>query len=292
MSKKSPTEHTTSDNEPASIDRRKLLTRGGIAAGGLATFATGYGDTLKNAIQGLTSGTAGQATADAVRGNSLQPEFLIDAKGNLSMQNGQVVSPSSCLGCWTQCGVRVRVDTANNKIVRIAGNLYHPLATTNPASMDTPVREVYAMLGGDNGLEGRATSCARGSSMMAHVDSPYRVLKPLKRVGPRGSGEWQTISFEQLVEEVCEGGDLFGEGQVDGLRAIFDHETLIDPENPEYGPLSNQLVVNDSANEGRAALVNRFALQSFGTINRSNHGSYCGQSRRVGAAAALGDLPG
>jgi len=56
--------------------------------------------------------------------------------------------------------------------------------------MATPVREVYAMLGGDNGLEGRATSCARGSAMLEHQTSPYRVRTPLKRVGPRGSGQW------------------------------------------------------------------------------------------------------
>jgi hypothetical protein len=62
----------------------------------------------------------------------------------------------------------VRVDTADNRIIRIAGNPYHPLATTHPAPMETPVREVYAMLGGDNGLEGRATSCARGSAMLEH----------------------------------------------------------------------------------------------------------------------------
>lgn len=274
------------------LDRRRLLRHGGVAAGGLAAFAAGYGETLYKAAKGLAQGTAGVPTADAVRGNSLKPEFVIKATGELAAQNGQIVSPSSCLGCWTQCGVRVRVDTATNRIVRIAGNPYHPLATTNPASMDTPVREVYAMLGGDNGLEGRATACARGSSMQAHQTSPYRVLQPLKRVGPRGSGQWESISFEQLVEEVCEGGDLFGEGHVDGLRAIYDHETLIDPANPEYGPVCNQLVVYDASNEGRSPLINRFAQQSFGTVNRSNHGSYCGQSRRVGAAAALGDLPG
>ena len=78
--------------------------------------------------------------------------------------------------------------------------------------MATPVREVYAMLGGDNGLEGRATSCARGSAMLEHQTSPYRVRTPLKRVGPRGSGQWQSISFEQLIQEVCHGGDLFGKG--------------------------------------------------------------------------------
>src|SRR5690606_879708 len=185
------------------------------------------------------------------------------------------------------CGVRVRVDQENNQILRIAGNPYHPLATTKPAPMELPVREVYAKLGTEYGLEGRATSCARGSAMQEQVDNPYRVLTPLKRVGKRGEGKWQSISFEQLIEEVCEGGDLFGEGHVDGLRAIFDRETLIDPNNPEFGPLSNQLIVTDAGNEGRTPLIRRFAEQSFGTMNRANHGSYCGQSFRIGAGQAL-----
>lgn len=270
--------------------RRKLL-RGSLAAGGVAAFAAGYGETVSRAARGLTTGTSGAPTKDAVRGNSLEPEFRIDpVTGRLDTHPGQVVSPSSCLGCWTQCGIRVRVDTETNRILRVAGNPYHPLATTNPAPMDTPVREVYAMLGGDNGLEGRATSCARGSAMFEHQKAPHRVLAPLKRVGPRGSGKWQTISFEQLIEEICEGGDLFGEGHVDGLRAIRDVKTPIDPENPEFGPRSNQLMMTDSANEGRTPLINRFARQAFGTVNVANHGSYCGQSYRVGTGAALGDL--
>ena len=199
--------------QPRDEARRKLMLRGGVVAGGMAAFAAGYGETVVKAVKGLAQGTAGAPTAHAVRGNSLTPEFRIDpVSGVLSAQPGQTVSPSSCLGCWTQCGVRLRVDVKENRILRVAGNPYHPLATTRPAAMETPVREVYAQLGGDNGLEGRATSCARGSAMLEQLHSPYRVLQPLKRVGPRGAGKWQTISFEQLVQEVCEGGDLFGEG--------------------------------------------------------------------------------
>ena len=273
--------------------RRKLIVQGGAVAGGLAAFAAGYGETVIKAVKGLVTGSAGVPTAHATRGNSLTPEFRIDpVTGVLSTQPGQTVSPSSCLGCWTQCGVRVRVDTASNRILRIAGNPYHPLATTHPAPMDMPVRAVYAKLGGESGLEGRATSCARGSAMLEQQTNPYRVLQPLKRVGARGAGQWQSISFEQLVQEVCEGGDLFGEGVVEGLRAIYDNKTLIDPENPEYGPLANQLLVTDAANEGRTPLINRFAQQSFGTVNVANHGSYCGQTFRVGAGVALGDLFG
>ncbi len=282
---------TDKRDKPQDANRRKLLLRGGVTAGGMAAFAAGYGEVLFKAGKGLVTGSSGVVPAHATRGNALTPEFRIDpVSGVLSTQPGQVVSPSSCLGCWTQCGVRVRVDTKTNRILRVAGNPYHPLATTRPAPMETPVREVYAMLGGENGLEGRATACARGSAMLEHQTSPHRVLQPLKRVGKRGEGRWQTISLEQLVQEVCDGGDLFGEGHVDGLRAVRDTTTLIDPANPEYGPKSNQLVVTDSANEGRAALLRRFAGPSFGTVNVANHGSYCGQSFRVGAGAALGSI--
>ena len=290
MTDKKHTSHPS--NEPDAA-RRRMLLRGGAVAGGLAAFAAGYGQTVARGAKGLMDGTSGVSTASATRGNSLQPEFRIDpVTGQLTTQPGQVVSPSSCLGCWTQCGVRVRVDTEHNTILRIAGNPYHPLATTHPAPMETPVREVYAMLGGDNGLEGRATSCARGSAMLAHQKAEHRVLTPLKRVGPRGSGQWKSISLEQLVQEITDGGDLFGEGHVDGLRAIRDLSTLIDVENPEYGPKANQLLVTDASNEGRTPLINRFAKQAFGTVNVSNHGAYCGQSYRVGTGAALGDIAG
>lgn len=286
-------QHAGSTDTSPEMNRRRMLLRGGAVAGGLAAFAAGYGETVVKGAKGLVTGTSGTPTKSATRANALTPEFRIDpVTGQLTTQPGQVVSPSSCLGCWTQCGIRVRVDTGHNQILRVAGNPYHPLATTHHAPMETPVREVYAMLGGDNGLEGRATSCARGSAMFEHQTAPHRVLQPLKRVGPRGSGQWKTIAFEDLVKEICEGGDLFGEGHVDGLRAIRDVQTLIDPENPEYGPKANQLLVTDASNEGRTPLINRFARQSFGTVNVSNHGAYCGQTYRVGTAAALGNLAG
>mgnify|MGYP003472140082 FL=1 len=286
-------QHAGSTDTSPEMNRRRMLLRGGAVAGGLAAFAAGYGETVVKGAKGLVTGTSGTPTKSATRANALTPEFRIDpVTGQLTTQPGQVVSPSSCLGCWTQCGIRVRVDTGHNQILRVAGSPYRPLATTHHAPMETPVREVYAMLGGDNGLEGRATSCARGSAMFEHQTAPHRVLQPLKRVGPRGSGQWKTIAFEDLVKEICEGGDLFGEGHVDGLRAIRDVQTLIDPENPEYGPKANQLLVTDASNEGRTPLINRFARQSFGTVNVSNHGAYCGQTYRVGTAAALGNLAG
>ncbi|MFH0823451.1 MAG: molybdopterin-dependent oxidoreductase, partial [Pseudomonadota bacterium] len=44
--------------------------------------------------------------------------------------------------------------------------------------------------------------------------------KPLKRVGPRGSGKWKSVSWDEAFQQIVHGGDLFGEGPVDGLKLI------------------------------------------------------------------------
>ncbi|MFB4202731.1 tetrathionate reductase subunit A [Arhodomonas sp. KWT2] len=270
--------------------RRNLL-KGGLAAGGLGVFAAGYAGPAVNAVRGLVRGTAGVPTQDRIAGNALPPECHIDPEtGAVTMAEGQVVSLTQCFGCWTLCGVRARVDTTGNRILRIAGNPYNPLSHERPEAYTTPVREAFARLGGESGLGGRSTACARGAAMLEQLTSPYRVTRPLKRVGPRGSGRWQRISFEQLVEEVVEGGDLFGEGHVDGLRAVRDLDTPVAPESPEYGPRANQLLFTTGANEGRDALVRRFTFNAFGSRNYGHHGAYCGFAFRAGSGAWLNDM--
>jgi tetrathionate reductase subunit A len=86
----------------------------------------------------------------------------------------------------------------------------------------------------------------------------------MKRAGKRGEGKWQRISFEQLIKEVVEGGNLFGEGHVDGLRTIRDL-TPVDAKHPAYGPKANQLLVTNTSDEGRDGFLRRFALNSFGS---------------------------
>lgn len=272
-------------------NHRRNLIKGGLAAGGLGVFAAGYAGTAVNAVKGLTEGTSGDPTLDRITGNALPPEFRINPEtGRLTMAEGQVVSLTQCFGCWTLCGIRARVDVANNRILRIAGNPYNPLSHERPEAYDSPVREAFKRLGGESGLAGRSTACARGAAVLEQITSPYRVTQPLKRVGPRGSGRWQTISFERLVEEVVEGGDLFGEGPVDGLRAVRDLDTPVDAGNPEYGPKANQLLFTTGSNEGRDALVRRFTFNAFGSRNYGHHGAYCGFAFRAGSGAWLNDL--
>ena len=274
-------------------ERRDVL-QAGAAAAGLAAFAAGYRETAREVVGGLL-GSLGPRPAQAgpnIHGRSLPPEFRVDpATGRVEPAEGQTVGYTLCTGCTTLCGVRVRVDTAQERVLRVAGNPYSPLSADPPLPQETPVRESFARLSrhGEAGLAGRATACGRGAAVLTQLDSPHRVLQPLKRVGPRGGGRWEPIPFAQLVREVVEGGDLFGEGPMQGLKALRD-PAPISTENPEYGPRLNQVAMLSSVNDGREALARRFIQGAFGSINFVGHGGYCGGSYRSGSGAAFGDL--
>lgn len=116
-----------------------------------------------------------------------------------------------CGLCPGNCGICCRV--AQGTLVKIGGNPYSPIASVNPLSFDTPLEK--ASLAG-------ASVCAIGGSGIQTLYDPFRVAVPLKRIGPRGSGKWQAVSWEQAVAEIVAGGDVFGEGDVKGLQHIKD----------------------------------------------------------------------
>lgn len=93
------------------------------------------------------------------------------------------------------------------------------------------------------------------------------------------------------MEEVVEGGDLFGEGPVDGLRAIRETPGPANPEHPEFGPHANRLLLTYAFDDGREVFFfQRFGIQSYGTRNFGKHGAYCGLSFRMGSGMALNNL--
>jgi tetrathionate reductase subunit A len=264
--------------------RRKLL-----AAGGVAAFAAGYSQTAGRLVGNLLGhDTSKHKTA----GNAPEPEFTVDPAGSLKVNPAQQVSYTTCLGCTTMCGVRVRIDRTSGKVLRVAGNPYSPLSTDPHLPMKASVRDSFIAISAyrDKGMAGRSTACGRGNAVADQMDSPYRVLTPLKRVGPRNGGRWEPISFDQLLREVVHGGNLFGEGVIDGLQKLQDLSTQIDPAMPELGPQVNQVAVLSSVNDGRENFARRFFQKAYGTINFFGHGSYCGGSYRSGSGALFGDL--
>lgn len=180
-----------------------------------------------------------------------------------------------CLQCNTGCGIKVKL--LDGVAVKIDGNPYSPMTMYPHVDYELPVALMGAVEGG---------LCPKGQSGLQTVYDPYRLVSVIKRKPgtPRGGGEWETISFEQAIEEIVEGGDLFGEGHVPGLRESYaltdpavaramadavraiqaerdpvaklalveefketfaDHlDTLIDHDHPDLGPKNNQVVFN------------------------------------------------
>ena len=51
---------------------------------------------------------------------------------------------------------------------------------------------------------GRANICMKGVHAPEGFDHPDRIRRPRKRVGPRGSGNWQTISWDDALDEIAD----------------------------------------------------------------------------------------
>ncbi|PIU48966.1 MAG: molybdopterin oxidoreductase [Desulfobacterales bacterium CG07_land_8_20_14_0_80_52_14] len=186
--------------------------------------------------------------------------------------NATKVIRTVCLGCHSACGLQVK--TKDGVLVKIDGNPYHPNVNETHLPYATDPKEAEKVNG---------TVCAKGGATMQTMYNPYRIQHPLKRVGPRGSGKWKTISWDQAYTEIIEGGDLFGEGHVDGLKAIRNFDP-IDPEAPELGSKANQLCFMAGRIEhGRKEFTDRWFEDCYGTVNRRNdHTSICETSHHVG----------
>ncbi|MCZ6786048.1 MAG: molybdopterin-dependent oxidoreductase, partial [Planctomycetota bacterium] len=82
--------------------------------------------------------------------------------------------PTICFNCESACGLLAYVDKENGKIRRFEGNPVHP------------------------GSRGRV--CAKGPATLNQIDDENRILYPLKRVGPRGSGKFERVAWEDVLD--------------------------------------------------------------------------------------------
>lgn len=213
------------------------------------------------------------------------PETLgQEVEATIDMESGEVkVNPnvlmksSVCMGCYSSCGIRAKVDKETGRIMKLTGNPYHPKCAEPALPYETTVKDSYKAfsLYGDQGHVNRATVCARGNAAFEQVCDPMRITTPLKRAGERGSGKWEPISWEQLLEETVEGGKIFSslgdDTVIEGFRNIHNHDELINPDAPEMGPKSNGLVWMSGGSYGRINFAQRFVLNGFGSSNFYGH---------------------
>ncbi len=128
---------------------------------------------------------------------------------------------SACHACYIQCGVLGHVQ--DGKIVKITGDPENPVT--------------------------HGSTCPKGRNFAEYAHHPDRLKYPMKRVGERGEGRWERISWDQALDEIAE-----------KLNAVKE----------KYGPLA----IAHAPTYGRFTMLAPF-LRALGSPNLYNTTDTC-----------------
>ncbi|MDJ0973271.1 MAG: molybdopterin-dependent oxidoreductase [Planctomycetota bacterium] len=143
------------------------------------------------------------------------------------------IVPTICFNCESACGLLGFVDKADGQIKKFEGNPVHP------------------------GSRGR--TCAKGPATINQINDAERILHPLKRVGPRGSGKFEQVSWEEALEDI--GGRI---------RKAIDEDR-------------HDEVMYHVGRPGDDHFVSRM-LTAWGVDGHNSHTNVCSASARTGYA--------
>jgi len=183
--------------------------------------------------------------------------------------------PSVCLQCHGGCGTIGKVK--GGELLKLEGNPY------SHNTYDYVIAKGAKAKPGDLDMGGNdiGSLCPKGQSGVYTLYNPRRLLHPVKRVGARGSRQWKRIDWDTAYDEIANGGDLFGEGHVDGMAALNDNAPISSAESDYmdeapadgYGPKKNQFYWMRGRNENKP--TTNLLHQNFGTMNKGTHWTIC-----------------
>jgi anaerobic selenocysteine-containing dehydrogenase len=90
------------------------------------------------------------------------------------LREGEEAIPTVCQSCHTTCEVIAYRDKKSGKVLRVEGDI------------DSP--------------QTRGFCCSKGLAAVDHLYNPKRIMKPLRRVGERGEGKFEEISWEEALD--------------------------------------------------------------------------------------------
>jgi anaerobic selenocysteine-containing dehydrogenase len=93
------------------------------------------------------------------------------------INNMERIVKSACGLCQTGCGIRVQLE--NGRIQGLSGDPESPI--------------------------NKGQLCRKGRAGLEYLYHPDRLQKPLLRAGPRGSGRWREVSWDEALDRVAEG---------------------------------------------------------------------------------------
>jgi len=145
--------------------------------------------------------------------------------------------PTICFNCESGCGLLAYVDKETGKVRRFEGNPVHP------------------------GSRGRV--CAKGPATLNQVEDPHRILYPLKRVGPRGGGKFERVTWEEVLTTL---GARIGKA----LRENRRTEVMYHVGRPGHDGVMERI------------------LRAWGVDGHNSHTNVCSSAARVGYALTWG----
>ncbi|HLU38945.1 MAG TPA: molybdopterin-dependent oxidoreductase, partial [Planctomycetota bacterium] len=145
--------------------------------------------------------------------------------------------PTVCFNCEAACGLVAYVDKETRRIRKLEGNPYHP------------------------GSRGR--NCAKGPATLNQVHDPDRILYPMKRVGPRGSGHFERTTWDEVLDTLAA-----------RIRAALREGRRTE-------------VMYHVGRPGHDGMMER-VLQAWGVDGHNSHTNVCSSSARVGYTLVTG----
>ncbi|MCZ6698743.1 MAG: molybdopterin-dependent oxidoreductase, partial [Planctomycetota bacterium] len=145
--------------------------------------------------------------------------------------------PTTCFNCESACGLLAYVDKQTHTIRKFEGNPLHP------------------------GSRGR--NCAKGPATINQINDSDRLLGPMKRVGDRGAGQWEEVSWDAVLADV--GGRI--------RRALQEKR--------------NDEIVYHVGRPGSEGFMDR-VLRAWGIDGHNSHTNICSSGARFGYAIMSG----
>ena len=157
---------------------------------------------------------------------------------------------TTCHMCGGTSGIKVHV--VDGRVVKIEPSEFNPIGVAN---ISTDYAEKKA-------LGGRL--CAKGNAGTRALYDPDRLKTPMKRVGPRGTGKWKAISWEEALDDVSK-----------NLLSVRE----------KYGPEAMFWCTEDSSFTDMQSDFNML----YGSPNFSMHSNTCDVARKASFKLVMGD---
>lgn len=181
-----------------------------------------------------------------------------DASGTAGEAEEQVVWQSCSVNCGSHCPLRLHVR--NGEIQWVEGD-------TQPESTGVP----------------QMRACLRGRALRWWLAAPERLDAPLRRVGPRGSGQFERISWDEALDYVA--------GEIRRVVAAYGNDAVLLPYAtglyPAEGSPFERLMNCYGGHLGVYGDYSCAQLQAAATYTYGDDGYYSGSTMGEAAHASL-----